>query len=69
VINWNQLPTKYMSSPKPTGPMGGVALVAGSALHRQNRLGWNNYLGLMTFSFLCLLVSGRFCFSASEPLN
>ena len=54
-----------MSSPKPALLMGGVDLAAwaaGWALNIQNRVSWNAYLGLMTFSFVCLLVSGGFLF-------
>ncbi len=71
-IEWNQLPRKHTSSPKLALLAGSVGLVAWAAdwtLNIQNRVSWNDYLGLAVFSFLCLLVSGGFFFLGQKWMS
>ena len=64
-IQWNKLPKSYASSPIPGVVAAGVGLavaISSWAGHWQSYLSENDYLGVMTFSFLCLLVAGGFFF-------
>ena len=64
-IQWNKLPKSYISSPIPGVVAAGVGLavaISSWAGHWQSYLSENDYLGVMTFSFLCLLVAGGFFF-------
>jgi exosortase C (VPDSG-CTERM-specific) len=64
-IQWNKLPKSYASSPIPGVVAAGVGLavaISSWASHWQSYLSENDYLGVMTFSFLCLLVAGGFFF-------
>ncbi len=64
-VQRTQLPKRLACSPKPAitaGAIGIAALVIGWLANVQTWVSWNDYLGLMTFSFLCLLVGGGFLF-------
>ena len=71
-VQRTQLPKRPGCSPKPAmiaGAIGIAALAIGWLANVQSWVSWNDYLGLMTFSFLCLLVSGGFFFLGGQWMS